>query len=471
MQTKNKCYKFLKIESHDITPIQVFKNLSGSRRFLLESSFQHSQKGKYSFLGMNPYEEIIGNENETIVINYENKTSEILKQHALQYINTHLPKLQVDDLPLPFCGGAIGYIGYDSIRQFETIGESLTDDIHMPDIHFMLFKNVIVFDHTNKQIYLIAMNPDDRPETVLDEQIRILKQALIAKMNHIKVEFDDIQFEQEMSPEEFKEKVMLAKEHIKQGDIFQVVLSQRMCATIDNHPDFSLSFYEKLRKANPSPYMFYIDFNEYLILGASPESLIQTTGKDIITNPIAGTRIRGKTNAEDEHLMKDLLADKKEIAEHRMLVDLSRNDLGRVCEIGSITVPTYMKIEKYQHVMHIVSKVKGRLKETSTGIDALIACLPAGTVSGAPKIRAMQIINDLEEKKRGAYAGGIGYINFNHDLNIALTIRSLIIKDRKAYIQAGAGIVYDSIPENEYQETLNKARSLMEVLQFDLTNR
>src|SRR5699024_494270 len=220
------------------------------------------------------------------------------------------------------------------------------------------------------------------------------------------------------------------------------------------------SYYRKLRFANPSPYMFYVDFDDYLIIGTSPESLIQTTGKQIVTNPIAGTRHRGKTDAEDRLLMDELLADQKEIAEHQMLVNLSRKDLEQVCEIDSITIPTYMQIEKYQHVMHIVTEVHGTLKPNKSSIDALIATLPAGTVSGTPKIRAMQIINELEDYKRGIYGGGIGFISFTHDLNLALAIRSIIIKNKTAYLQTGAGIVFDSDPDAEFAETLHKARSL-----------
>ena len=469
MQVTNKTYMFKKMDAAYLTPIHIFKQLSGKKRFLLESTFQHEQKGKYSFLGVDPYQEIIGTENKTTIRHREKNTIEFHPEHALNHIKQHMPKF-VTDLLLPFFGGAIGYIGYDSIRHFEDIGSPLPDDLNMPDIHFMLYQNVIVFDHTENQIYLIALNLDNQPERVLDERIEVLEKALTKTESHSERNFSPIEFEAEMTSESFQEKVKVAKRHIKQGDIFQVVLSQRMTATIDEHPEFPFYFYEKIRTANPSPYMFYIDFEDYVILGASPESLIQTTGNEIITNPIAGTRARGTTPEEDEALRGELLADKKEIAEHRMLVDLSRNDLGRVCETGSITIPTYMKIEKYQHVMHIVSEVKGKLKKHLTGIDALISCLPAGTVSGAPKIRAMQIINELEDKKRGAYGGGIGYINFNHDLNIALTIRSLILKNKKAYLQAGAGIVYDSIPENEYQETLNKARSLMEVQKIDSFN-
>ncbi|WP_235793338.1 anthranilate synthase component I [Virgibacillus salidurans] len=459
-------YKFIKQNADTLTPIGIFKKLSGEKKFLLESSFQHEKKGKYSFIGSDPYQEIIGLGDMTTDIKHEKGTTETMNQNALLYIQEQLPKIDID-LPLPFYGGAIGYIGYDAIRQFENIGEDLPDELNMPDIHLMVYKNVIVFDHTKEIVYLIAMNPDHRPEAELDNRLQDLQHTLTAYADTIEDEISNVQFQPEITEKQFKEKVEIAKKHIHEGDIFQVVLSQRMKAAIDGDP---FSFYRKLRKANPSPYMFYIDFEDYLVLGASPESLIQTTGNEVVTNPIAGTRPRGKTAAEDEALMEALLSDEKEIAEHRMLVDLSRNDLGRVCEIGSIELPTYMKIEKYQHVMHIVSEVHGKLKNDFTGVNALIACLPAGTVSGAPKIRAMQIINELEEKKRGAYAGGIGYINFNQDVNIALAIRSLVIKDTRAYLQTGAGVVYDSVPEKEFAETLQKAKSLMEVNHIDLVN-
>ncbi|MBY7142209.1 anthranilate synthase component I [Virgibacillus sp. NKC19-3] len=459
-------YKLIKQNADTLTPISIFKQLSGKKKFLLESSFQHEKKGKFSFIGSDPYREIIGQEDMTTDIKHEKGTTETIHQHALSYIQEQLPKIDID-LPLPFYGGAIGYIGYDTIRQFENIGEVLPDERHMPDIHLMVYKNVIVFDHTKEVVYLIAMNPDQAPVTELDNRLHTLQATLIAYTDETEDDLSNVQFQPEIPEEQFKEKVEIAKKHIHAGDIFQIVLSHRMKASFDGNP---FSFYRKLRKANPSPYMFYIDFEDYLVLGASPESLIQTTGNEVIANPIAGTRARGETVAKDEALVKELLADEKEIAEHRMLVDLSRNDLGRVCEIGSIEIPTYMKVEKYQHVMHIVSEVHGRLKANFTGMDALIACLPAGTVSGAPKIRAMQIINDLEAEKRGAYAGGIGYINFNHDINISLAIRSLVIKEHIAYLQTGAGIVHDSIPENELAETLQKAKSLMEVNHLDLIN-
>lgn len=469
--SENREYLVHKVKTGSLKPIELLKKLPGSRKFLLESTVPHEKKGKYSFLGMDPYQEIIGHEDRTTVIDRGSERIETVDCHALEYVKSNLPKLDAD-IPLPFYGGAVGYIGYDSIRQFENVGEPLHDEINMPDIHFMVYKDLIIFDHTSQEIYLVAINPESTSESPLEQRIQRMQQLLGAdSARENEMDFSPVPFLPQTSKEDFMKKVEIAKEHIRRGDIFQVVLSQRMVAMIDENPDFAFSFYRRLREANPSPYMFYIDFEDYLLLGASPESLIQTSGSTVVTNPIAGTRPRGSDPEEDRILMEELLNDTKEIAEHRMLVDLSRNDLGRVCEIGSITIPTYMTIEKYQHVMHIVSEVQGQLKQGHSGLDALISSLPAGTVSGAPKIRAMQIINSLEDKKRGVYAGGIGYINFNHDLNIALAIRSLVIREKKAYLQAGAGIVYDSVPEKEYEETLNKARSLMEVQQLDPVNR
>lgn len=467
MPEKTVPYKILKLNADTLTPIGIFKRLTGTKRFLLESSFEHEKKGKYSYMGSDPYQEVIGHGNMTTVIHHETGETVEHPQNALHYLQEHFPKIDLD-LPLPFTGGAIGYIGYDAIRQYENIGPDLPDELNMPDIHLMVYKNLIVYKHSNETVHLVAMNMDHEQEDELDQRLDTLKETLQADEGTTSITtMENLHFKSDMTEEMFKEKVSIAKKHIHQGDAFQIVVSKRMKAEIHGDP---FSYYRKLRIANPSPYMFYIDFEDYLIIGASPESLVQTTGNAIVTNPIAGTRARGKTEEEDVQLMEELLADKKEISEHQMLVDLSRNDLGQVCETGSITIPIYMKIEKYQHVMHIVSEVHGKLKTDLTSIDALIASLPAGTVSGAPKIRAMQIINELEDKKRGFYGGGIGYIGFNHDLNMALAIRSLVIKEDVAYLQTGAGIVYDSDLDDEFAETLHKARSLMEVSGIDFAH-
>lgn len=457
-------FKIRQYNADTLTPITLFSRLTGKKKFLLESSFDHEQKGKFSFIGADPYQEIVGLEKQTTVFDHKNKTQNIFSEEPLQYIQQHLPKLDLD-LPFPFYGGAIGYIGYDAIRQTEDIGEELTDDLEMPDIHLMLYQDIIVYEHASEMVYLVTINLDQQSEVELDHRLESMRHALTSTEDIPTTEaINPVTFFPETTKDAFKKKVETAKKHIQKGDTFQIVLSQRMQADFEGNP---LSFYRKLRKANASPYMFYIDFSDYLLLGASPESLIQSKGRHVIANPIAGTRGRGETSEEEQALEKELLSDKKEIAEHRMLLDLSKKDLEKICEPNQMTTPVYMAIEKFQYVMHIVSEVHGQLKQGISSIDALRACLPAGTVSGAPKLRAMQIINELEENKRGAYAGGIGYICFNHDLNMALAIRSLIIKARKAYLQVGAGVVNDSDPEMEYEETLRKARSLMEVAQYD----
>ncbi len=466
MPTKTN-HQILKLNADTLTPIELYKRLTGNKKFLLESTFQHETKGKYSFIGCNPYQEIIGDGKQTTVVDSKKNTVTKINQDALTYVEQHLPCIEID-LPLPFYGGAIGYIGYDAIRCVEDIGENLPDDLEMPDIHLMLYQEIIVFDHTSESVYIVAIQLPDDQSTDLSKRIDSMKEQILQPTATTDQGTTTFHFYPEIERKHFEQNVEIAKQHIERGDIFQVVLSQRMKANV--HGD-SFSFYRQLRKVNPSPYMFYIDFEDYLLLGASPESLIQTSGKTVMTNPIAGTRPRGKTALQDEQHMKELLNDEKEIAEHRMLVDLSRNDLGRICAIGSITIPTYMVVEKYQHVMHIVSEVHGELRDDTTSFDALKSCLPAGTVSGAPKIRAMQIINDLEDKQRGVYGGGVGFISFNHDLTIALAIRSLVIKEDYAYLQTGAGIVYDSKPNKEYEETLFKAQSLMEVPAHDSISR
>src|SRR5690625_4101087 len=397
MQTQTTLsYKFIKQNADIFTPIGIFSNLHGQKKFLLESSYPHEKKGKFSFIGADPYQEINGTQNKTRIINHKKDSEELITEPVLSVLKDFFPKQEVD-LPFPFIGGGVGYIGYDAIRAYERIGDDLPDDLDMPDVHLMFYKNVIVFDHSNESVYVIAMNPDEKPEHILDERIANLKKALKPARATEETDQDSMIFEPEMDKQQFINDVKTAKKHIDSGEVLQVVISQRMQAKIDGD---TFSFYRKLRRANPSPYMFYIDFADYLVLGASPESLVQTTNETIITNPIAGTRPRGKTAQEDEINTSELLADEKEVSEHNMLVNLSKYDLGRVCEKDSISTPVYKVIEKYQHVMHMVSEVRGKLKADLTSIDALIACLPAGTVSGAPKLRAMQIINSLEEKKR-----------------------------------------------------------------------
>lgn len=454
-ETSKSFYKSVIFPS-DLTPTEIYQRLPGKKKFLLESTIPHETKGKYSFIGADPYFEVKGSEQTTVVHHHGDQTETEINENPLTYLKQVMPK-DWRIPPLPFHGGAVGYVGYDAIREFEEIGKNLPDDIQMPDVHLMLYQTIVVVDHSKEKTYLVATNPENELEEVLDERLEQLEVILETNVAKTESHLEDLHFEPEINEEAFKKKVTEAKKYIDAGEVLQVVLSQRMTAKMNGD---AFLYYQKLRKTNPSPYMFYIDFEDYTVLGSSPESLIQTSGDTVRANPIAGTRPRGKTKAEDEELMRELLQDEKEITEHKMLVDLSRFDLKSVCEESSITLPKFMEIEKYEHVMHIVSEVHGKLKRDISSIDALIACLPAGTVSGFPKVRSMQIINELEHKKRGAYGGGVGFINFHHDMNMALAIRSLVVKDGKAYLQAGAGIVKDSSPQKEYEETLHKSRSL-----------
>ncbi|WP_449619880.1 anthranilate synthase component I [Robertmurraya sp. Marseille-Q9965] len=458
--TKQKEQKVIieELQGDTLTPISIFQRLAGKKKFLLESSLKHEASGRYSFIGANPAIEIKGIDGRTIV--FKDGGEEGISEKSLEVLKRLVPNLE--DVPdfLPFVGGVVGFVGYDVIRHYESIGKTPFDEFALPDVHFMMFEELVVFDHLQQKVYLVGV-PLLATTEVSKLKIRLQerkKEILTGKEREQKpVKLSS--FTPSIRKEEFIEKVKKAKEYIVEGDIFQVVLSQRMKAKIDGDP---FSFYRKLRIQNPSPYMYYLDFEDYIVAGASPESLIRASNKKVVTNPIAGTRPRGKTVEEDENLAKELLSDEKELAEHQMLVDLGRNDIGRVSEFGTVQVDKYMVIEKYKHVMHLVSEVSGRLTNQYSPLDALIACLPAGTVSGAPKIRAMEIINELEEVKRGIYSGAIGYLSANGNMDFALAIRTMVMKGEDVYIQAGAGIVYDSVPEKEYEETLHKLRAFLE---------
>jgi anthranilate synthase component I len=457
MKTKN-AFLLKRLKGDTFTPISILQKISGDKKFLLESSHKYHDSGRYSLIGSDPAFELIstGDSNE---IRYRNGEKKVIKGNPLEIMKTLLPK--IDEAPFPFIGGAVGYVGYDIIRQFELIGEEFPNGLEMPDVHLMFYEEVIVFDHLEEEITICGLSLTE------DQDSELLEKRLEQRMEELKrpeiyredTPFQFAGFQSETSKEEFIENVEIAKEHIKAGDIFQVVLSRRMKSSFQGSP---LSLYRKHRAHNPTPYMFYIDFDGYTVIGSSPESLIKTRGSQVFANPIAGTKRRGKTADEDSLIEKELKSDEKELAEHKMLVDLGRNDLGRVCEFGSVTVDKYMQIEKFRHVIHLVSEVSGTLTEEHSNLDALAACLPAGTVSGAPKIRAMEIINKLEKSKRGLYSGAIGYLSANGNIDFALAIRTMILKDGTAYIQAGAGIVYDSNPESEYEETINKLKAFLE---------
>lgn len=447
------------LQGDTLTPISIFQRLKGKKKFLLESSHKHEDSGRYSFIGAEPAFELKAFQQGSLIIT--KKGEKILTERPLEALKSLIPQdIQENKYNIPFIGGAVGVVGYDVVRHYEKIGDVPKDEIGIPEVHFMMFEEMVVFDHLEQKIYLVGIALLD------DTNVDGLKMRLLKRKEEIQKGNDGERlpvsissYEATMSKEDFIDKVKKAKEYIVEGDIFQVVLSQRLKATIEGDP---FSFYRKLRVKNPSPYLYYFDFEDYIVAGASPESLIKANNGKVITNPIAGTRPRGNTPEEDERLATELLLDEKELAEHRMLVDLGRNDVGRVSEFGSITLEKYMVIERYKHVMHIVSEVSGRLKSDYSPIDALIATLPAGTVSGAPKIRAMEIINELEDVKRGVYSGAVGYLSANGNMDFALAIRTMVIRDNQAFIQAGAGIVYDSVPETEYEETLHKLRAFLE---------
>ncbi|MFE8702717.1 anthranilate synthase component I [Cytobacillus sp. FJAT-54145] len=457
MTLKNKDVLIEELQGDTLTPISIFQRLSGKKKFLLESSLKHEHSGRFSFIGTNPAYELKANEQGSVLL--KGQQVEYLSDNPLEVLKKITPNDRYCEL-VPFIGGAVGFVGYDVVRYYENIGEIPKDELQIPDVHFMMFEEVVVFDHLDQKVYIVATSLLNETNTnELRNRIDYIKNEIQtgADIKNQPVEISS--YEASMTKDEFIEKVKKAKEYIIEGDIFQVVLSQRMKASIKGDP---FSFYRKLRVQNPSPYMYYLDFEDYIVAGASPESLIKADQNKVVTNPIAGTRPRGKTVEEDTRLEEELKHDEKELAEHRMLVDLGRNDLGRVSEFGSVEIEKFLKIEKYKHVMHLVSEVSGKLKPSYTPIDALTACLPAGTVSGAPKIRAMEIINELEQLKRGVYSGAVGYYSANGNMDFALTIRTMVIKNDKAYIQAGAGIVYDSVPEKEYEETLHKLKAFLE---------
>ncbi|WP_400248068.1 anthranilate synthase component I [Niallia sp. JL1B1071] len=455
------------IQGDTLTPIGIYQRLSGKKKFLLESSLKHEDSGRYSIIGCDPTFELIGNGFETVIL--EGDKREVRNERALDLVKELLPENKAA-LPhfLPVNAGAFGYVGYDNIRQYENIGPEAKDEIGIPDVHLMFFEDLVIFDHLEQKVYLVA---SPLKETTTEQELRfrlqIRKLEVTAPYKEALPEVKLTPFQASISKEQFIEKVNIAKDYILEGDIFQVVPSQRMTAEIEGS---AFSYYRKLRIKNQSPYMYFFDFDEYAVLGSSPESLIKAVDGKVITNPIAGTRPRGATLEEDINLEKELQLDEKELAEHKMLVDLARNDVGKVSDFGSISVDKYIKVEKYKHVMHLVSEVSGDLKKDFKCVDALVSCLPAGTVSGAPKIRAMQIINELEGTKRGIYSGAVGYFSKNGNMDFALAIRTMVIKDKKAYIQAGAGIVHDSVPEKEYEETIHKLKLFLEE-QHDFINR
>ena len=455
------------------TPVSAYLKLTQDKAYsyLLESVQGGEKWGRYSIIGL-PANTIVQVYNHQVKV-YKDGSIIENRQTAdpLQWIeefkqNFRVPKLA--DLPI-FNGGLVGYFAYDTVRYAEQrlAKTSLTDPLNTPDILLMVSDELVIFDNLKGKLYLIVHADPNQENSLsiaeqrLDALVAHLRQPLTVKSTTKTRNIDETDFKSEFKRENFEQAVIRAKEYIVQGDIMQVVLSQRLSIDCELPP---LDIYRALRCMNPSPYMYYLNLDDFHIVGSSPEILVRLEEQKLTVRPIAGTRPRGANEEQDLALEKDLLADPKECAEHLMLIDLGRNDVGRVSEIGSVELTENMAIERYSHVMHIVSNVIGKLKPSLTTIDVLKATLPAGTLSGAPKIRAMEIIDELEPIKRGIYGGAIGYLSWHSDMDTAIAIRTAIIKDNKLYIQAGAGIVADSVPATEWEESMNKGRAIFKAV-------
>lgn len=461
-------YKRMDAGNH--TPLSIYQALEKASSFLFESKNQDGDEGRYAYVGMG--------------------AEQIFSPTGLDPL-AQLKKRLLDVKPVPtdnlpyFWGGYVGFIGYDIVKTIEDIEEPIEkDSLPMPEMFLMIANTVIIFDSLKNEVTIVS-NAHIQNSPPIDSYKQACSKItdIINRLTHPPTRNNTIRKESEIAgirgdlkgdfqsriqsnfptKESFEEAVDKAKEYIRNGDIFQVVLSQRFAAQTHAHP---LDIYKNLCEINPSPYMFYLNTGKTILIGSSPEILVRTREKKLELRPIAGTRKRGENHNEDLLLKKSLQADAKEKAEHIMLVDLARNDAGRVSRANTVTVFDLMDVEYYSHVMHMTTKVTGILSEENDAIDTLKACFPAGTVSGAPKVRAMEIIEELEPSRRGPYAGSVGYIGFSGDMDMCITIRTIIMDGENAYVQAGAGIVADSIPENEYFETVNKAKGMLKAVEL-----
>jgi anthranilate synthase component I len=445
------------------TPVSAFLKLRslapGEPSFLLESADQGQRVGRWSFIGFRPQAVLrwsLGDGGDPYAL-------------AAEYVARY-SQAPMDEAP-PFTGGAVGYFGYDLVRAVEPLGPPGPDPLALPDMALMLSDALVVFDHLKHSVTILA-NADLRSEPDIERayeaaartiaEIRAVLAGPVPREQPARTtERRPPEFESNMPRERFEAIVQRIVDYVHAGDAFQVVPSQRWSAAV---PVEAFSIYRGLRAINPSPYMYFLDFGDFQVAGASPEPLLTVSGRHVSTKPIAGTRPRGASPEEDRQIAAELLADDKERAEHVMLVDLGRNDLGRVCEYGSVTVEELMEIESYSHVMHIVSTVSGTLRVGVGAMDALRSVLPAGTLSGAPKVRAMQIIDELEPVKRGGYGGAVGYLSYGGDLDTAIHIRTVVVKDGVAHVQAGGGTVADAKPDYEYEESVAKAKAAMRAI-------
>ncbi len=458
------------------TPLSFFKRLERDRySFLLESVEGSEHWARYSFLGTRP-QRIFKARGKQVEIIEHGKSRRLSSEAPLKILEQLLEGYRPVTVPgvPPFFGGALGYVSYNAVEQFHQIANAKKDPLGLPEIFFLFVQTLVAFDnlkHTIKVIDNVQIDEQTDLRAAYDTSVKRIRKVISTLQKKPRgIEPRDLtqaagnrKFRSNLTQAGFEKAVNTAKGYIKAGDIIQVVLAQRLETETPTDP---FEIYRALRFINPSPYMFYLELEDLRVIGSSPETMVRLTGRTIELRPIAGTRRRGSTPEEERELEADLLADPKERAEHIMLVDLGRNDVGRVAKIGTVEVNELMAIERYSHVIHIVSNVRGKLAADKTSFDLFVSAFPAGTVSGAPKIRAMQIVSELEPQKRGLYAGAIGYFGYNGNLDTCIVIRTIVMKGKKVYITAGAGIVADSDPALEYQETLNKARAMLKAVEL-----
>lgn len=462
---------FYEILIDSFTPIEMFKALREKYKncFFLESVDNKNQWGRYSFVGINPKKEIVIKDSVAAIIDSNGRHEQSVSD-PFSYLSDILSEYKSPRFPdrPKLTGGLMGYFAYDMVRYVEKrLVNPPKDDINMPDANLFLYDEVVAYDHlSNKAVIILNIHRKDDLDTQYDK-LESRKDEIIAVLKSYSPKKREPGIQREITvtsnitKEQYMQNVEKAKQYIKMGDIFQIVPSQRF--EVADPPD-SFDVYRMLRATNPSPYLYYFDHGDYAFAGASPEMLVSVFGKTVTTKPIAGTIKRGVTDDEDLKNERTLLSDPKERAEHTMLVDLGRNDIGKVSKFNTVQVKDFMHIERYSKVMHLVSDVTGELREDKTPLDALAAVLPAGTLSGAPKVRAMEIIDELETTKRGLYGGTVGYLAFDGSLDTCIAIRTVLFKNGKAYVQAGGGVVLDSVPENEYAESCNKALAVINAI-------
>ena len=469
-----------------LTPVSAFKRLeqasSGANQSacLFESVVGGERVGRYSFLTAAPFLEVSAIGREVTLRTADGRAETKTSDDPLEVLREELNRINVahldhSELP-PFVGGAIGYAGYDVVRYSEHLPNAPEDDRKLPDMSFAFYDRMVIFDHIKKTLTIIVMADVSEGEQSYEQAYETAKSRLAEMTASLSKQSDslpivdiatpgelDLDYESNFKKADFESAINRCVEYIRAGDIFQVVISQRLQTKITVDP---FEIYRTLRVVNPSPFMFYLRTSDTTLVGSSPEIMVRVVDGKLTVRPLAGTRPRGADEAEDNRLAEELLADPKERAEHVMLVDLGRNDVGRVAKYRSVELSDVMTIERYSHVMHITSNVTGELRDDTDAFDALRACLPAGTVSGAPKVRAMEVIDELEPHRRGPYAGAVGYMDYGGNMDTCIALRTMVIHGDTAYVQAGAGIVADSVPESEYQETLNKARGLLRAIEI-----